>query len=121
MAKLEYTAQDFNRRIVLYKVQTTKDAELNRIERLVWLRSVWAHVEVKTTNDVQTIAGEKPQIKYQFVVRFADDIINEVKKIGYKEKILAVNNPIYEVDRKYIIIEAVETYGKELGQFGDLP
>ena len=121
MAKFDYTAQDFNRRIVLYKVQYTTDDELNRIERLVFLRSVWAHVEVKNTNDVQTIAGEKPQVKYQFVVRFADDIINEVKKVGYKDKVLVVNNPIYEVDRKYIVIEAVETYGKELGIFGNLP
>ena len=121
MSKLDYTAQDLTRRIFLFKVQETLDEELNRLDRLVLLRSVWAHVEVKSTSDVQTIAGEKPQIKYQFVCRFADDIINEVKKVGYNGKILAINEPIYEVDRKYIVINAVETYGKRMGYFVDLP
>lgn len=115
------TAENLNRRIVLYKVNYTADEELNRAEELVYLRSVWANVEVKNAVDTITQTGERPQIKYVFIIRYATDIIENVKKIGYKEKILEVSAPIYEVGNKYLVIEAVEIYGKRVDEFSALP
>ena len=117
----DFTAEKLDRRIVLYKVNYTADEEMNRAEELVYLRSVWANVEVKNAVDTVTQTGERPQIKYVFTIRYAKDIIENVKKIGYKDKILEVSAPIYETGNKFITVEAVEHYGKRFDEFSSLP
>ena len=110
--KIDLKAENFKKRITLYGVKITRDSELNRIEQLVHIRSVWANVEVKRNDDKETGTGTRPEIGYQIIIRYASDLVlAEIQKIGYKDKILNVVSPVYSVDNHYIVIEAVGIYG----------
>lgn len=112
MNEIDFKAEDFKNRITLYGVKITRDSELNCIETLVPIRTVWANVEIKRNNDKETGTGTRPEIRYQITIRYARDLnVAEIQKIGYKEKTLNVDAPVYSVDNHYIVIEAVGIYG----------
>lgn len=105
---------DFRDKITLLQTKTTIDAELNRVETLVPLKSIWAVVDVKNAGIDATPAGEKWQIKYKITVRRQAVPVDYVL---YKGNVLRLTTPAYnfnnENNNKYVVLEAVEVIGKK--------
>lgn len=107
----EYTTSDLRDRLVIYDILETIDNESNHIETPVPVRTVWAHAEVKTATDRDTMTGEKPIIRHDFVIRYDPQLLPKIKKVGFNGKIQELTAPPYGIGNKYIKIEAVENYG----------
>jgi len=100
---------DFRNKITLLTAEVTTDAEMNRTERMVRGRTVWANIEVKTANVDNTTAGTRPELHYKIYIR-AQSV--QFDYIEYNGKVLQLTAPYYVVDNKYICINAVEIKGK---------
>ena len=99
------TMAEMREKITLCKLVSTVDGELNRIESVVPVQEVWARVEARTTNVDVTAAGSRPEIHYIFTIRKQ---AIQCDCVQYKGKTLYLTKPYYDVDFKYIVIEAVE-------------
>lgn len=95
---------DFREKIVLLKAVTTTDSELNRIETLTPDKTVWAAVEARASEFDNTVAGTRPEIRYRITIRKQ---AVQCDYVQYREKTLRLFNPWYEINNKYIQIEAV--------------
>lgn len=96
---------EFRDKISLQIATVTVDNELNRIESVRTVKTVWANVECRNSNIEDTEAGHKPQLKYKITIRKQTV---DFEYIEYRGKRLIPTGPWYEVDNKYIVVEAVE-------------
>lgn len=101
---------DFRDRITLLQVQWQVDDELNRKEVLVPVKTVWAAIEAKSSAFDGTQTGTRPEVVYKIFLRKIDVSFGYIQ---WKNKILSLKFPTYEVDNKYIYFEAVMIDGKE--------
>ena len=99
---------DFREKITLCKITTTVDEELNRINTIVPKKQVWANVTAKSNVD-NTIAATRPELHYKFIIRKQDAL--QCDAVIYRGRTLMITVPYYEVDNKYIVIEAGEIVG----------
>lgn len=102
---------DFRDRVTLLASSATVDSELNRIETVAPVKTVWANVKVKNSVIDSTPAGTRPEIRYTITIR--KQKLASYDHVAYKGRVLKLTAPAYEVDNKYIVFEAVETVGKE--------
>lgn len=100
---------EFREKVTLCKANLLIDDELNRIEHIVPIKSVWSSVHVKGSVVDNTVAGIKPEITYSIIIRNQHVDFDYVR---YRGKLLKLTRPYYEVDVKYIQIEAVEVDDK---------
>ena len=103
MAK-DITIGDLSERITLIGVTETVDDELNRIETLVDLATVWAFIEFKSSNFDKTATGERPEVRYKVTMRKND--INFLY-IRWRGTVYNLDAPKHDVDRKYTVFEMV--------------
>ena len=96
---------DFREKVELLRATVTVDSELNRTESFSVANVVWAAVEVRSASIDNTVAGHKDLLKYKFTIRKQSI---ECDYVRYHGKVLVLTCPWYEVDNKYIVIEAVE-------------
>lgn len=95
---------DFRHKITLLKATYTLDSELNRIETLKPIQTVWAVVEAKKSVDDLTSAGYRPEIEYEITIR---NQTIECDYVKYNNKTLRLVSPWFPVGN-YISIKAVE-------------
>ena len=122
MSKVNYTVIDFNERIDILRIQTTRDTEQNVIEDFRDVATVWAHIETKART-AQTQAGERPYYTHEVTVRYNKLLLPEIDAIKWHDKTLRLTLPPYSIANKYIIFELQESYGKEQRpcEFSQLP
>lgn len=123
MPKANFTAQDLNSRVDILKKITRRDSEANLIEKWLKITTVWANVQVKSARQSGTPAGEKETIGYIVTIRFNKALLQQIDGISIEGKDLALSAPPYQIENKFIILEAVETYGKKQRacEFSELP
>lgn len=100
---------DFRDRVTLLASSATVDSELNRIETVAPVKTVWANVKVKNSVTDSTPSGTRPEIRYTITIR--KQKLASYDHVAYKGRVLKLTAPAYEVDNKYIVFEAVETVG----------
>ena len=108
MATKTLKIADFRERILLSKIQWTTDKELNRIEKIVPVKEVWANIEVKSSNNEKTETGTRPEITYKVIIRKTNV---DFSHIVWKGKHFLMTAPEYEIDHKYKYFEMVGIYG----------
>lgn len=110
---------EFRDKITLLKSVATVDDELNRIETMQKMKTVWAAAEVKSSLIETTPAGHRAVLRYTFTVRKQE---LDFDYLLFKGKILSLLSPYYEVGNKYIVIDAEETIGKKCNivEFGGM-
>lgn len=96
---------EFQDKVTLCKIVNTVDSELNRIESVVPLKKVWACVTAKSSVIDTTEAGNRPEIRFNIIIRKQNI---ECDCVQYRGKTLRLVQPWIEVDNKYILIEAVD-------------
>ena len=99
---------DFREKITLCKLVPNVDEELNRSYDIVPLKTVWAVVDVKSSNVEQVASGFRPETVYSIIIRRQTILCDCIK---WQDKVLLLTKPCYPLDTKYIAIEAVETNG----------
>ena len=104
----QYGTADLRDRVTIYDVRETLDAEANHIETLVPVREVWAHVEVKSAKDLETLTGDRPTLRYEIVMRYDRELLQRTKKIGVRGAVCELVAPPYQVDLSQVVVEAVE-------------
>lgn len=104
----EPTISELRERITLCKITSTVDSELNRVESIVPVQTVWARAEVRSSNVDSTTAGTRPVLRYIFTIR-SQSI--ECDCVQWHGKTLYLNGPWYSISPRYIVIEAVEIAG----------
>jgi len=97
---------DFRDKIVLCKLVSTVDDELNRIYDIKTVREVWAVASVKSSNVDETDVGFRPELQYQFIVRNQD--VYPCDCVKWKGKVLYLSKPYYPLNTKYIVLECTE-------------
>lgn len=101
----EPTIAELREKITLCRLVSTVDNELNRVETIEPVQTVWARAEVRSSNVDDTSAGTRPVIRYIFTIRNQSIQCDCVQWHG---KTLYLDRPYYTLSPKYIVIEAVE-------------
>ena len=96
---------DFREKIELLKYVNSIDSELNRIENLKSIKSVWANIQAESSNIDDTEAGHKDLLKYKIFIR--KQAVN-FDYVRYRGKLLILTGPYYEVENKYICLKCEE-------------
>ena len=96
---------EFRDKINLCRFVSTVDAELNRIDDIQLVKTVWAVVTAKSSNVDVTTAGFRPEITYEIIIRKQAIVCDCIQWNG---KLLKLVEPFYPVDNKYILLKAVE-------------
>lgn len=104
----EPTIAELREKITLCKLTSTVDSELNRIETVTPVQTVWARAEVRSSNVDDTTAGTRPELRYIFTIRNQSIQCDCVQWHG---KTLYLDRPWYALNQRYIVIEAVEIAG----------
>lgn len=96
---------EFRDKIVLCKLVSNVDDELNRYYDIVPVREVWAVSNVKSANVVDTTAGFRSELQYEFIIRNQPVLFDCIK---WNNKVLKLVKPYYNLNPKYIVLECVE-------------
>lgn len=100
---------DLSKRVLLMNKQWTTDAELNRIQHLVKLRTIWAMVETRSTVFSTTTAGERPETTVRVVFRKIQHNFTHIEIDG---EIYELISPAWDDSGKYTICDVRRIDGK---------
>ena len=95
---------ELSERITLVGVVETLDAELNRIESLKDVATVWAKVEPKSSAYDGTPTGERAEVRYKVTIRKNPTEFTYIRWRGEVYNMLA---PKYDVESRYTVFEMV--------------
>ena len=100
---------ELSERITLLGVVETTDAELNRIESLKEVATVWAKVETKNSVYDTTSTGERPEVRYKVTIRKTPiDFIY----VRWRGTVYNMLTPKYDIESRYTVFEMVgKIYG----------
>lgn len=108
MAK-SLSISDLQERITLLQAVTETDDELNRVETLRDVATVWANVEPKNSVYDTTATGERAEVRYKVTMRKNDIVFDYVR---WRNVVYNLLVPKYDVERKYTVFEMVgKIYG----------